>query len=331
MMLKKPEVTEKTSDNCREAIDQALRKISFCKVRVSFVALEPIYLSSIKGSALRGCLIEAYKHHECRNRGIDCLSCHLKYNCKVSQLFEYPLIPGQSLFGKYTRPPKPYILVPMEGRDTRIETGSIFYFDLILIGSFIEKFADLIKTFQKMGEIGIGSRRSKFKPVRLEHYFPESGFQPLPVFDTPHYITTDQLPVVHLSTRASIDFKEHFRFLKNGRPVEKPPEFNMMVKYLARRLCLLAHLYCGADWVDTDANPLTIGQVAIRSDQLKPEHWVRFSRSHEGKTPADGLAGVITYEGDLQPWSDLLNLGSWLHAGSMTTFGLGKYSLLPDE
>jgi len=315
----------------KEALDNAIQKIKFYQLRIYFKALEAIYISEYKGSAFRGCLGDAFRHKVCRFPNKRCEECHLQYECPFASMFESPLPPNHHLFGKYTHPPRPYLINPMPGNETRIETGNEFYFDLVLIGSAIGLLPTLIDVFQVMGEIGIGTSYSKFKAVRIEHFSPSVGFESLPVFGLPAKITLEQLTVQPIGSTVNIEFQHPVRFLSAKKPFKEPPPFGMLIENLAKRMTLLAHLYCDAYWIDTDRSFNLNGSVKMISHQLEWKDWTRFSGTRGKKLYFDGHLGKITYEGELKTWENLLNLGVWLHVGSTATFGLGKYRIVPDE
>lgn len=317
--------------NTKEALDKVIRKIKFYQLRIYFRALETIHISEYKGSAFRGCLGDAFRHEVCRFPKKKCEYCHLQQECLFASLFESPLPTDHHLFGKYTHPPRPYLIIPMPGTQTTIETGSEFYFDLILIGSAIQLLPTLILVFQRMGEIGIGTGYSKFKAIRVEYLSPHVGYQQLPVFGTPPAITPDQLPIQPEVSTITLEFQHPVRFLKAKKPFKDPPPFDMLIENLSRRMALLAHLYCQTDWVDTDRAFDLNGTVKIKSHQLEWKDWTRYSGTKEKNLYFDGHLGLISFEGEFESWTKLLNLGVWLHAGSTATFGLGKYRIVPDE
>ncbi len=319
------------SNQIKVALDNIIQQIKFYQLRVSFEALETIHISEYKGSAFRGCLGDAFRHEVCRYPKKKCEDCHLQQECSFAFLFESPLPNEHHLFGKYTHPPRPYLIIPMPGKQTTIETGSEFYFDLILIGSAIQLLPTLILVFQRMGELGIGTGYSKFKAIRVEYLSPQVGYQPLPVFGTLSAITPDQLTIQPIASTITLDFQHPVRFLKDRKPYKDPPPFGMLIENLSRRMTLLAHLYCQTDWVDTDRAFDLNGTVKIKSHKLEWKDWTRYSGTQEKNLHFDGQLGLISFEGELESWSKLLNLGVWLHAGSTATFGLGKYRIVPDE
>ena len=44
-----------------------------------------------------------------------------------------------------------------------------------------------------------------------------------------------------------------------------------------------------------------------------------------------GFVGQVTYAGDLEPFLPLLRLGTLVHIGKGTTFGLGKYEVVSEN
>jgi len=314
----------------KEALDCVIQQIKFYQLRITFEAIEDIHLSEYKGSAFRGCLGDAFRHEVCRFPKKKCEACPLEYDCEFAALFEAPLPAGHHLFGKYTHPPRPYLIIPMPGKETIIIAGNEFYFDLILIGSAIRLLSTLIRVFQLMGKLGIGTGYSKFKALRIEHFSPIVGFQPLPVFGLPFEIMPDQFIYQQIDSTLNLVFQHPIRFIKARKPYKDPPPFEMMIENLSRRMTLLAHLYCQADWVDTDRAFDLEGKVKIKMHQLEWKDWTRYSGTKEMNMCFDGHLGTISYEGELTPWLKMLQLGTWLHAGSTATFGLGKYTIVSD-
>jgi hypothetical protein len=317
-----------TIEAVHEKLDQSINKIRFNILRVSFRAIEPVYISAYKGSAFRGCLGDALRRVVCRyNRYKSCEQCRFNQSCSLSLLYSSQLPANHSLFGKYTNPPRPYIINPMPGQQTIIEKDEIFFFDLTLVGSAVEHLPVLVQAFQTMGELGLGSRKSKFEPVKLEHFVPLYGFMPIPVFGTPAEIGLYALPFKSFTNLVPLRFIHPVRFLSGGEPYREVPSFGMLAENLTQRLALLAHLYCGAHWINTDGIAAGCSNIHIKSHNLEWKDWTRYSGKQGMRQNYDGHLGTITYTGELASWQKLLNMGCWLHAGSTATFGLGKYEI----
>jgi hypothetical protein len=317
-----------TIEAVHEKLDRAISKIRFTILRVSFKALETIHISAYKGSAFRGCLGDALRRIACRYNSYKlCEKCRFNQSCSLSLLYSSPLPANHALFGKYTNPPRPYILNPMPGQQTTIDKDEMFFFDLTLVGSAVEHLQVLVQAFQTMGELGLGTLQSKFEPVKLEHFVPMYGFMPLPVFAPPTEIAPVVLPFKKFTGKVQLRFIHPVRFLSGGEPYREVPSFGMLAENLAQRLALLAHLYCGAEWINTEGIAAGCSNISVINQNLEWKDWIRYSGKQGMKQNYDGHLGTITYTGELAPWQKLLNMGCWLHTGSTATFGLGKYEI----
>jgi len=315
----------------KQALDNIIDQLKFYKLRITFEASETVYLAEYKGSVFRGCMGDAFRHEVCRFSNRKCEECSLQYECEFALMYETPLPSNHHLYGKYTHPPRPYIINPMPGKETVIDAGKEFYFDLILIGSAIDLLPTLIHVFDTMGKIGIGTKQSKFKVVRKEQFIPLKGYQLLEATEKPTEITFKQLSFPAVGSSLCLEFQHPVRFLKARKPFKDPPPFTMLIDNLAKRIALLANIYCQTVWVNTDRVFNLDESVAIKSNTLEWKDWTRYSGTKEMNMYFDGNLGKITYQGDIEPWTKLLQLGTWLHTGSTATFGLGKYRILPDE
>ncbi len=315
----------------KQALDNIIDQLRFYKLRITFKATETVYLAEYKGSVFRGCIGDAFRHEVCRFPDQKCEKCSLQYDCEFALMYESPLQSNHQLYGRYTHAPRPYIIIPMPGKSTVIDVGNEFYFDLILIGSAIDLLPTLMRVFDTMGKIGIGTKLSKFKVVRKEQFVPLKGYQFLEDAEKPSGITFKQLSYSPIGSSISLEFQHPVRFLMANKPYKDPPPFTMLINNLARRITLLAHIYCNADWVNTDRVFNLDDEVKIKTHKLEWKDWTRYSGTKERNLFFDGNLGRITYQGDIEPWAKLLQLGTWLHTGSTATFGLGKYRIIPDE
>ena len=304
-----------------------LESITFARVRVTFAARDTVTLPRYKGSAYRGCLGDALRRDVCTCPGSECGACRQRYRCVFSQLFNSYVPTGHPHVRKYPKSPHPYIVYPFPGSQTIFEPGETFGFELTLIGGAVNLLPRVTESFRVMGETGIGKKHGHFDAVALESLTDTGGaYQPLPVFGTPVVFSTNRLPVPETTSGLTLQFETPLRLMRDGHPDDTPPPFGLLVSRLAARMGLLAHFHCGAPWQEFDhmfagTNP---GVDIVRS-QLQRVDWQRYSGTQDSHMNFDGHIGEITYKGDIAPWMPLLVAGSWLHAGSTTTFGLGKY------
>ncbi|MDP3453137.1 MAG: CRISPR system precrRNA processing endoribonuclease RAMP protein Cas6 [Bacteroidales bacterium] len=312
-------------------LDSALEKINYTKLRLKFRAIEEIHTSEYKGSAFRGCFGESFRRVVCRYPGAKCEKCQLLHNCKFGKLYAAHLNRNHPLFGFYTHPPRPYIIIPMESRERIFRHGDIFFFDLVLIGSSANLYSIIPDVVKSMVETGIGTGHSKFEAISIEYYSPNDLWYPLPALGLPDTISICKVVQKPINKRVTLKFETPVRFLKEKRPHKEVPSFDLLIDRLAMRVSLLSHLYCSSEWVNTACSFNLGDSVKIKSEDLDWRNWARYSGTKGKVQFYDGHIGEITYEGDLKPWSKLLNIGSILHTGSTATFGLGRYSIINYE
>ena len=149
-------------------LNKIINKIEFKKYKVSFEAKEDIHISQYKGSAFRGWLFDAYRRKQCIPffKG-GCNKCPSIQKCLCGLLFKAPLQEGV-LSLMYTYPPRPYILLPISNNDRKIKKGEKFGFELTLIGEGQKFYDSLCETFKDMGQIGLGSTKSKSSYLGVE-------------------------------------------------------------------------------------------------------------------------------------------------------------------
>lgn len=307
-----------------------LESLTFIRVRILFEAVDPIVLPPYKGSAFRGCLGESLRIEVCSHRRLECEVCSERLECPFSQLFNSYVPNDHPHQRKYSKSPHPYIIDPLPGDQTDFAVGSRLGFDLTLIGRVIDHLPILLKTFSRMGEMGIGKGRGRFKPVDLQILSARNGYMPLPYFGQPERLLLNSLTVKSAAREVSVQLENPLRLRENGNLVRTAPEFGFFVSRLANRLGLLAHFHCGASWPGPELAALSIPEnIRIKTEKLLMVDWRRYSGTQDAKMNFDGLIGLITYEGEgINEWMPLLTMGSFLHAGSTATFGLGKFSIL---
>lgn len=307
-----------------------LPSVTFIRLRVTFEAIEPIVLPVYKGSAFRGCLGETLKNEACTFRGQPCEKCREQHSCPFSQLYNSYVPPQHPNQRKYPKSPHPYIIDPMPGNKTEFQPCETFGFDLTLIGNAIDLLSLIVRSFYRMGERGIGLGRKRFRPIGLQALGNNMEYGLIPYFGQPEKLSVGDLAVQQVTDRITLNFLNPLRLKEEGNLVLDPPEFDFFVQRLAQRIGLLAHFHCGTPWPDEElkAIPKMTG-IKIGSSTLQEVDWQRYSGTQDTTMNFDGLTGQITWEGEgLNEWMPLLTLGSFLHAGSTTTFGMGKYGLL---
>ena len=59
--------------------------------------------------------------------------------------------------------------------------------------------------------------------------------------------------------------------------------------------------------------------------EVDTQEWLRHALRQGRKIPMQGAVGTLSLRGDLAPFSDLIALGTVIHAGSRTAWGQGRY------
>ncbi|MCL4483153.1 MAG: CRISPR system precrRNA processing endoribonuclease RAMP protein Cas6 [Bacteroidetes bacterium] len=307
-----------------------IESITFVRVRIIFEALEPIVLPVYKGSAFRGCFGETFRNEVCTHRRVLCENCRERFECPFSLLFNSYVQEEHPHQRKYSKSPHPYIIDPLPGDKTEFAIGDTFGFDLTLIGRVIDHLPLLTRTFDRMGDRGIGKGRGRFRPVDLQVLSSDLEYIPLHRYAPPQRLGISSIDVKQIENLVVLQLDNPLRLRENGDLLRTAPEFLFFAGRLAYRLGLIAHFHCGTPWPEPELLALDLPKsVRIKESKVQIADWRRYSGTQDTKMNFDGLTGQITYEGEgLNDWMPLLTLGSFLHAGSTATFGLGKYSII---
>lgn len=289
------------------------------------------------GSALRGGFGLALKHEFCVQRP-PCDGCVSPTVCVYGRLFECKRSPEQAaqaehpLRGKRDLPP-PYLIEPPPYQPEAKNLDPRLLFGVVLMGEAIEYLPYLIYTFDRFGRHGIGRDRARFRVVSVTDSFQGGAL----IYDGDTHRISDHIRRIRSATegcqaqtsgvrRIHMEFLTPVR-LQSGAGLK---DFYEFVFFQCNRLAELEQLY--GQWR---------GQAAffrLRNDLLKLAKEVktagrslrnvslpRWSNRQQQQMAFDGWIGSMDYEGDLDPFLQLLAWGEHLHLGNQATFGLGKY------
>jgi hypothetical protein len=313
-------------------LDQILQTITYTKLLITFEAIDNVELPPYKGATFRGSLGHAFRRLVCTYPGLACEKCRLKRDCLFALMYSKPLASEHPAFGRFTLPPRPYIINPMSGNETKFLPGSQFWFELILIGDAVKKLLPVLPAvFNAMGEGGIGKGRGRFRPVSLQHSNINGVFEPLPAIGQPHTLQLFSKDTEPFGKSLTLRFDNPLRLLSDRKPMKEPPEFNRIIGNLAMRMTLLANVYCGSSWLDYTQIEELESEYKIINHNLEWVDWRHFSGTKKINMNFDGHIGSISYGGEFGQWTALIRAGEILHAGSTATFGLGKYTIVLHE
>lgn len=217
-----------------------------------------------------------------------------------------------------------------------------FSFGLSLIGQAQDLLPYLARAVQKMGTVGVGRGRGRFKLLGIDEHNPlldtdrvlmEQQVVKRPTLQiTPAMIQrqANQLPTASVT----LELMTPLRLTNNGQLV-KSPEPVAFAQRLVERCERLALHYAE---VDTDTPPdwravflqLTSAAAALTVGAdytLWQDEWSG-SRRQGRWLPIGGLVGTVRWEGDVAPLLPWLLWGQSLHVGKSAVKGNGWYRVV---
>ena len=293
-------------------------------------------LPPFKGSALRGVLSHAVKRITCTLKLQECAGCLLAGTCVYCFLFEPETAMSAAGEGAVsTRPPKPYVLDYENSEKRLFRKGEQFGIPILLLGRANEYLPHLIFAFKELGHLGLGrnldGKRADFS---LEQVFSNDKL----VYDSTHDRLDPpgpiELSLPRLSggpeenSKISLLFETPLR-VKDRNSFARDLPFSLLIRTVLRRISSIELFHGDGDPGLPYKELIEVANhVATLEDHLAWKENPRFSFRQNRKMFLGGLAGSITYEGNLRRFLPLLQYGEQVHIGKQTTFGLGKYRIL---
>jgi len=291
------------------------------------VAEQEIILPPYKGSAFHGGFGHALK--------------------KISPIWYRKLFePGQTVnrgaeqvghLQKKTAWPKPFVLLPPLDEKRNYLPGHRFDCELTLFGHATQHISLCHAALEYLGgEMGLGRTHGKYKIetvpcVTLSDEEPDeekSTYQCAVLSCEEIAASRSQLNPWELT----LNFPTRLRLKTNNQLCRKELPFKLFIERLLGRLNTLAVFYGEGEIIARSQRQALLEQaqsITVKTCNLRWDDWHRFSGRQEAWMKFGGLLGSITYQGNLQPFIPYLVLGEWTHVGGKTSFGLGKYEILP--
>jgi hypothetical protein len=219
----------------------------------------------------------------------------------------------------------------------RFAAGDELRFGLTLIGEAVEELPYIIYAVSLMARHGFGAQRTPFTlmevsaiagpATRLKVYAPDmTHIAPHDARRNLSEMVKDRLAQLELNDTLRLLFltPTRIRFQKS-RPERL--RFEHLVKSLSLRLTMLAQIHSTRS-LDYDYRALLAHArtATTHTERLWQQQLQRYSNRQEKKIEQDGFMGEAVFTGtavsELLP---LLIAGEFLHVGSSTAFGLGRY------
>jgi len=295
----------------------------------------PLY----KGSTFRGLFGHALKRVVCALKRQACENCLMRSRCLYVRVFETPLALQMPEGARISSPPHPFVMEPPLTEQRVYEKGSTIGCDLILFGEVNNSLPYFVYAFDQMGKIGVGKRvngkRGRFtlrevssNGTRLysgeeQKLIGMKSIEDIPGSNLAHVEKTDASNgktnvKITLETPLRLKFENK---LKGG--AELP--FHVLVRAMLRRVSSLYNVYGeGEPSLDYRGLVQRAENVRIAENNLSWHDWRRYSNRQEREMLMGGMAGSVTYEGELGEYLPLLTFTEKTHLGKNTSFGLGK-------
>jgi len=311
-----------------EELTEKLLNVNFAEFLFNIKPAQEIIFKKFKGATIRGGFGYSFKKLVCIfKEKKDCKNCCLTKNCVYSQLFESSSDEKRK-FLEFEEIPRPFVIEPPYTSKTIYKEN--FPLKLILVGKAIKYFPYFFLSFQNLGKIGLGISRQTFTIKEVVQIYPERKNI---YTDTEEFLSSIEIPEKKnslyfkekISDKIKLNFISPTRIKFQGKFISIP-EFHHLVRNLIRRITFLSYYWCDYK-IEYDWKNLTKEASDIKIENCKIK-WVdleRYSSRQKTKMKMGGFVGNIEYKGSIEKFLPLIYLGSYLHIGKNTTFGLGKY------
>lgn len=297
--------------------------------------LERAVVPPYEGSMIRGAFGRAFKESCCPfPHGGN--GCPLGEKCPYGYVFETSPPEGAREYAKNREVPRPYVFEPPQSTRLEYGPGEKMRFGFTVVGRAADYMPYFIYALSKMGEMGVGRKRARYRLERVVAKNPLRGVR-REIFDG-EVARNVRVPTVwedavcaarRLSgDRIGVEFLTPALIKFRGEISPEAPSFAALVQALLIRIPMLAAVHCGELWrEDFGGMVRRAGEVATVRDNTS---WVSFRRHSAFKRrtePLEGVVGYAEYAGPLEEFLPLLCLGQLAHVGKRAVFGLGRYRL----
>ena len=309
------------------------------KLAIHAETQDMIFLPPFKGAIFRSAFGNAFRKTVCVARSKTCPTCFLNTQCIYSYAFESPIQEQSTICKNYSHAPHPFILNPPLEQKTCYEPGDCVDFELTLVGGIIDSLPYFIYTIIRMGELGLGKTRGKFKIIdvkavnaydhHVETVYANETLMPIKTILTFDHAQEKAQRIA--SDQIGLNWLTPLRIQHDGRLCDDPG-FELIMKNCFRRITSLLYFHCNdnAPPYHDDAIKQAVFIQKIQSN-TQWQTWTRYSSRQQNTHNVGGLIGEMTFQGDLIDYIPYLELCSWINLGKGTAFGLGKFQLMTYE
>ncbi|HOK55860.1 MAG TPA: CRISPR system precrRNA processing endoribonuclease RAMP protein Cas6 [bacterium] len=301
-----------------------IKNLKFIIISFRIQPDKTLTLPFFKGATIRGGLGYSFKKNVCVKNETDCKNCSSFSDCVYVNLFE-----PKKIKEKIEEIPRPYVIEFPVNKKNVYREDEIFEFNLILFEKAVKYFPYFLISFAYLGEKGIGKFREKFfikevfqkYPVEKEIFDFRKGTVEMPEVREYELIEKD-------IDKISIKFLTPTKIKSQGDFITVP-EFEVFIKAVLRRISQILYFWCDfKEKIDYSEIIKEAEKVKIGKCNLYWKDFKRYSTRQKEEMKLGGILGEIEYRGDIGKFYPLIEIGSYIHIGKNTSFGLGKYIIL---
>lgn len=274
------------------------------------------------GSTLRGLLGHSIRDFVCSYPTVKCHQCHISQDCAYAQNFASP--------GNEAGAVNPFVIHSLTRDKVQWNPADECQFDITLIGEASRHVGLFIDALQEMERKGWGSARI---PFQLEQIVDPLNQTLIWNSGRAWLRNCKPRPLVCNQRRANsvvIRFDSPVRILVS-RNLQRRVGFADLIQSVSRRIALLSHAYTDQrlEW-DEESMLAEASKVQTTAESWRDIDFERYSMTRGGKLALPAITGWARYEGDLTPFTPLLEAGEKLHVGKNATIGFGHYRVSYD-
>jgi hypothetical protein len=288
----------------------------------------------LPASTLRGGIGYALKRILCHySIEQNCSHCEAFLNCDYPRLFE-PMgdICAEDMYVGYVRP---FVISTHLHSNDVLTKDDVYRFRIRVFGKSISYVPYLITSVLELSKKGIGKGKQTFIVESVES-FNEIGMPKL-VFSNEHGVLSEPWiisgkrikSIIHAykdCREIEVRFQTPCKIQIKGQ-LQSDLSFPLFIQNVMRRIqAVLAHHQ------NILIRRKQIDELVEMAKDVKTKdcslNWFsnrRFSTRQQKLVSLSGFIGNVRYEGNLALFLDLIYLGTYLHLGKQTAFGLGKY------
>jgi hypothetical protein len=316
-------------------MNDTLNQFPLARYRFQFTVTRPIHLPDWSGSMLRGAFGHALRQLSCMTRQKDCAACPLYRTCPYPAIFAPPAIEHE--IQRFSQAPAPYLIEPDQWGARSLQVGETLRFNMVLMGRALQELPLIVEAWKRAAARGLGpahGEQAGTAELQAIDYLPPQG-EAIPIYrpESPHLadapLQNPACPSVPQLRQITLRLTSPLRLQNNGHallPARLTPAPLLMAA--VRRVALVSQLHGhGTPQWDFQALAQQAATIAEGEKDLRWRDWTRHSSRQQRTMSLGGVIGRWQFTGDLGAFFPALFMGTWLHLGKETVFGLGRYEL----